>query len=533
MVEPFLMRQQCGLVRNSRVTVMSAILAGVIEWFGFVHHIWWLVVLSMFLLLRAVDRPSLRVRFIQVGLTQGTFFLLYVRWVSALGIDAWIALSTLCVVPWLLFAIPRFDRRGFIALLFPAAVVTLIEYLHNTIPWGGFPWGNLAYSQLDGPLIGLSQLGGQPLVSASVMICAVCAYRFSRRWRLRYIVLPMSLSMLASFTINSTTAQNNRDALVSTAIGAPADYMTTDDQSRVQRVLIVQGNAPAEPMSVAAAQQEVFASQIQLTSDVGFHVTQGASIRPNLVLWPENSTDIDPLNNSSARTQLQTVSSQIAAPILIGGVTWGGTPYGPRNEGIMWMPHTGAGQRYAKQHLVPFGEYLPLRSFLGRFIHRFDQINTDFIPGTHSGIFHLGSHLFGDLICFEIAYNSHVRELTQSGAQFITLQTNNATYRGRGQADQQFTIARFRAVEHNRDIAVASTTGFSGFITSRGTVLQRSAENQSATLTDTVTVHYGLTYADRHPFTTEQSALVIFLISGYRWSKRRRSQRRIGESLTA
>ena len=514
-----------------RSHLVLGVLGGTLEYLSFVQHRWWLAIIAAAFIFRIATIQEVKARLFFVLALQGTFFLLYVRWVQALGIDAWLALSTLCVSPWLLFALPRFRLKGVTSLIYPAVTVAGIEMIRSSFPWGGFPWGLFAYSQLDGPFIGLAQIGGQALVSAVVVFIGGCVFLFVKRFKLRMIIFPVLLSLFASSTLTKTQSENERGSMYHTEYGGPGNYSGMDGSSITQRILIVQGNAPERVGSSSSTQQEVFATHLQLTSQMASQVVQGSSTRPDLVLWPENSTDIDPLNNETARSQLSTVASQIGSPILVGGVTWGGTPYGPRNEGVMWPVKGPVTQRYAKQHLVPFGEYLPLRSPLTKLISRFNQISTDFIPGDRPGIFHAGTHLFGDLICFEIAYDNHVSTLIKRGASFITLQTNNATYRGRGQADQQFTIARFRAIEHNRDVAVASTTGFSGFIDSTGNVKQKSQENKSMIMTDTVKMNVYQTFVDRHTHVADRVILLLLGLSIFADVRRRRRARRITHSL--
>jgi apolipoprotein N-acyltransferase len=124
----------------------------------------------------------------------------------------------------------------------------------------------------------------------------------------------------------------------------------------------------------------------------------------------------------------------------------------------MWT-EAGPSQIYSKNHLVPFGEYVPLRSFLANLITRFDQIPNDFVPGEGPGVFDVSGMQVGDVICFEVAYSNHIYETINAGAQVITVQTNNATYGNTTQPEQQFAITRFRAIETQRAFLVSERTG--------------------------------------------------------------------------
>jgi apolipoprotein N-acyltransferase len=149
-------------------------------------------------------------------------------------------------------------------------------------------------------------------------------------------------------------------------------------------------------------------------------------------------------------------------------------PRDVRNEGIVWKPGTGPGQSYSKTHPVPFGEYIPMRAELAHLIQRLDQIPRDMVPGTRPGVLDLAGTTVGDVICFEVAYDGVVHDVVDGGARLLVVQTNNATYMGTGQVEQQFAIARLRAIETSRYVVVVATDGVSGIIAPDGSVVQRA-----------------------------------------------------------
>jgi apolipoprotein N-acyltransferase len=153
-----------------------------------------------------------------------------------------------------------------------------------------------------------------------------------------------------------------------------------------------------------------------------------------------------------------------------------------------------------KQHLVPFGEYIPFRSLLTKFIGRLSEIPKDFKPGTRVGRLTVAGTPIGDLMCFEVAYDGLVRSIVDAGAQVIVVQTNNATYAGTGQLDQQFAISRYRAIESGRQVVVASTDGISGFFGADGSVQARSGVHTRAVLDRTVVLADGTTLGMRIGF---------------------------------
>jgi apolipoprotein N-acyltransferase len=165
----------------------------------------------------------------------------------------------------------------------------------------------------------------------------------------------------------------------------------------------------------------------------------------------------------------------------------------------MWT-ETGPGQIYSKNHLVPFGEYVPLRSFLANLITRFDQIPNDFVPGEGPGVFDVSGMQVGDVICFEVAYSNHIYKTINSGAQVITVQTNNSTYGNTTQPEQQFAITRFRAIETQRAFLVASTSGISGLIQNDGSVSERTEQFEAAIVTGEAQLVSDKTFSTKHPF---------------------------------
>jgi apolipoprotein N-acyltransferase len=144
------------------------------------------------------------------------------------------------------------------------------------------------------------------------------------------------------------------------------------------------------------------------------------------------------------------------------------------NRGIVWDPRTGPGEYYTKRHPVPFGEYLPMRDLLTKLITRFQRIPNDYLAGDRPGVLRLGPVSVGDVICFEVAYDGIVRDV--SGAGLLVVQTNNATYGRTSLPWQQVAMSRLRAVEHGRSVLVAATSGITAVIGPDGTVIDRSGE---------------------------------------------------------
>jgi len=463
---------------------------------------WLYSILGLALLIGGLRGHQRRSRLIAVGTAASIWFGIHVAWMQVLGIDAWLLLVTLCVLPWLLLAVIPLPQRGLSLYLVPTSLIVLIEWLHDNVPWGGFPWGNLAYSQLDGPFVGFATLGGQSLVTVVVCVLAIAVVRLVQHRK-----LPSVAAIFLFLSFASNWAQ-----------GAPGT--ATAEQVIIA---VIQGGSSDQELRQEQEQWQVFNRHIQQTEQLASAIESGTVASPELIVWPENSTDVDPLNNAAAYKRIQALVERVQVPVLIGGVTWQSNPYGPRNAGVLWEPESGPSQLYAKTHLVPFGEYIPFRDLLVARIGRLSQIASDFVPGRDPGIFELRGRTFGDVICFEIAYEDHLTELVHGGADFFTLQTNNATYLGTNQSEQQMAIARFRAIEHRRSIAMASTTGVSGLIDDSGEVVAQSKQGESTYLSAAIPSVSSTTFTDRHPHWVVVLALWSFAIwsTGQMRNKRR------------
>ena len=203
-------------------------------------------------------------------------------------------------------------------------------------------------------------------------------------------------------------------------------------------------------------------------------VEAGRQRRPDLVVWPENSSDLDPYADPDARETIDAAVRDVGVPVLVGAVIDAGDGRHVENRGIVWDPRTGPGEYYDKRHPVPFGEYLPFRDVLTKLITRFERIPYDYLPGRRPGLLSLGPVRIGDVICFEVAYDGIVRDV--SSAQLLVVQTNNATYGRTGLPWQQVAMTRLRAVEHGRSVLVAATSGITAIVGPDGTVIDQSAE---------------------------------------------------------
>ena len=478
---------------------LASIVAGAIVAWSFYPNHWWASIIGMTILLFTLDSKPRKTRLKLTLAFALTFFAFHVQWVSVLGNDAWLGLGILCALPWLLFALLPIDSKSKWFYLQPAAAVVILEAIRANWPWGGFPWGLLAYSQLDGPLVGLSSLGGQALVSGAVVVCAAIVIKL-----LKF----RSVSALLILVVISITA-------------AGVDTLTSKQSIELAAI---QGNVPRVGNELSAQRAAVLNNHIKTTEQLLRQVETGVTPQPDLIVWPESGTDIDPLAPGVASDAINKLANRSQAPILIGATTWyssGSKGDGPTNSGIMWTD-AGPSQIYSKNHLVPFGEYIPLRDLLAKWITRFDQIPNDFVAGDGPGVFDIAGAKIGDVICFEVAYANHIYATINAGAQVITVQTNNATYGNTNQPEQQFAITRFRAIETQRAFLVASTSGISGLITNDGTVIHKTKQFESAIVTGEASLISDKTLSTKFPHWVLLASVFLLLISGRQvWMNRK------------
>ncbi len=180
-----------------------------------------------------------------------------------------------------------------------------------------------------------------------------------------------------------------------------------------------------------------------------------------LVVWPEGASDISPLASAAVQQQWNTVSTLTGAPLLAGAITdRDGRTY---NSSLLWQPDQGVTDIYDKVRPVPFGEYVPDRSFWTPFAPQLlGLIGRDYTPGTGDGVMHVGGTTIGVDICFDIVDDALFTNAVQDGAELLVAQTNNADFGHTEENVQQLAIARLRAIETGRtvvsDSTVASTT---------------------------------------------------------------------------
>ena len=459
--------------------LLGAAVAGLLATATFPPYDLWPLAVPSVALLVLVCRGQRPRRGALLGLVFGlAMFLPLLGWMRVIGVDAWVALSLLeaaffAVMAALLPLVLRLPAWP----LWVACLWVAQELGRATVPFGGFPWGRLAFGQTTSPFTPYAALGGAPLVSfAAALSGALLAYVVIARTRLVLAGVALAGAVLVP--------------AVAFAVPLPTDGTPAT-------AAVVQGSVPGEGLDFLGEREEVLRRHVAATQRLSQDITAGRVASPDLVVWPENASDIDPFRDPAARALIDDAVRSVGVPVLVGAVLDGpGADY-VSNAGIVWDPASGAGARYVKRHPVPFGEYIPFRDQLAGLFARLDQIPRDFYAGDKPGLLDVGPARVGDVICFEIAYDGLVRDVVDGGADVLVVQTNNATYNGTAQPAQQLAMSRLRATEFGRSVLIASTSGLSAVVAPDGRALAQTEEREARTLVREVPLREGRTVAAR------------------------------------
>lgn len=366
-----------------------------------------------------------------------------------------------------------------------AAAWTLTEWLRASVPFGGFPWGRLAFGQPDGPLVRLAAVGGAPLVSFAVAavgtgLAALVVALLARPRRVPAMVAAGAWTVLLP--------------VAAVTIAAPAQAAAGPDGTTIT-VAAIQGSVPRLGLDFNAQRKAVLDNHVRRTLELAEQVRAGQVARPDVVIWPENASDIDPLRNADAARDITAAAAAIDAPILVGTVLANGDGT-TTNSVIVWDAATGPGEQHDKKIIQPFGEYLPMRSFFRLFSEYADRAGY-FVPGDGDGAVTAADAVIGVATCYEVAFDRAFRESIDAGAQLLAVPTNNATFGDTEMTYQQLAMSRVRAVEHGRTVVVAATSGVSAIVDPDGRVQQSTPLFEPAALVAQVPLRADVTLASR------------------------------------
>ena len=363
-------------------------------------------------------------------------------------------------VPWIILAL------GMSFFYLPLALVSrwgmtayplifiMLEEVRNRFPFGGFGWVRIAYTQADAPFSKIAAIGGASALSALTVLLGLIFYYGAKRQFSLITFMPFLL-LLVPVNLSVSAATN---------------------------VLMIQGNVPQMGLDFNSRAKAVFNNHFERTQ-----VELAKNSNVDFILWPENSVDVDPFLNKDVNQALNSMDK----PLIIGAILGKGNKF--LNTSILWggeLPPT-----YIKQHLTPFGEYIPLRS-LASLISPYTDRVTDFEPGQAQVLFKVKDAVIAPIICFELVDDQLLVDAARS-SNILAVQTNSATFGMSAESAQQLSITRVRAIEHGRNIVSVSTTGISAVIDYQGKVLQQTSMGTADTIRAEVDLLQGQTPRDK------------------------------------
>ena len=388
--------------------------------------LWWLAPIALALAMYAIGNSERK--YLSVLAFALTFNLVLLHWTSIyVGSLPWIILATGLT----LFYLPLVAVKRLGVSYFPLIFIVL-EEIRNRFPFKGFGWARVAYSQADAPYAKIAAHGGAVALSAITVLIALFLYALTQKQFKILVVLPLLLIIIP---LNIATNQT-------------------------VNALLIQGNVPQLGLDFNSRATQVFYNHVKETEKA---LKENRNV--DFILWPENSVDVDPFRNPDVFETLNGYDQ----PIIVGAIVGKGEQI--LNTSILWTKESQ--NVYVKQHLTPFGEYIPLRSLASKISPLVDDVR-DFSPGKESIIFTIGAAKIAPIICYELLDDQILQDGAKS-SNVLAVQTNSATFGDSAESAQQLQITRIRAIEHSRNILSVSTTGYSAVIDYNGEVKQTSS----------------------------------------------------------
>lgn len=438
-----------------------------------------------------------------------TFFAVLMDWLVHFGTLPIVLLPSACAAYTALTGVlvVRFERVGIRAPWITAAAWVILEALRGRWPLGGLPWGEIGAALHDVPAArALASWGGLTLVS--FLVVAVNA-----------LLLDLVIALRSRSPRFATLAAGGVAAVLVTALVADATWFHPSPSGRL-RVALLQGNDQNRDIRPGSPDYAIITEK---------HFRLAATLRGHydLIVFPESALYDDPEVDPTLRGRLLAVGRAHGADMLVNAaVEIPGPDARAYNANRLYDTSGALRGTYAKEHLVPFGEYLPWRRYL-EWIRATARIERDYKAGTRRVLFPVRGRKIGTVICFESAFAPIVRDYTRDGAELIVVTTNNRSYQRSGNSAQHVALSQMRAAENGRALLHASISGVTAVIDAGGDVHQTTSLFRNQVVTATVTAETGETpYVRFGDWAVYASglALIVTAVSGrLRQARRRRA----------
>lgn len=488
----------------ARVALVLAVAAGAAWALAAPPRGWWpLFPVGVALLTVALCGRDVRTRVLLGGLTGLVLYgttLLWLRDFTPVGYGGVALLQTALLASATgLGRVERAGRRPGIWWALPAAL-TLLDAVQTRFPFGGFPLPALALSQLDGPFVEAAPLGGAPLVTFLAAGAGVSAATL--------VLVPGARRKRAVAGLGSLLT------VVPLGLGAAAAAVATHPVGELDTA-VVQGGGPRGLRAVF--------TDPALTTNRHLAVTDTITDTPDLVLLPETVAVVPgALAGSPVDAAIADRARRLHTILVTGIAEMESTRF--HNAAVLWGPDGVRQARYDKEHLVPFGEYIPGRAVLERLTDLTALVPRDAVPGNGTAVLRPAEGPpLAVVISYEILFPDRVREAVDAGGQIVLAPTNAASYVTDDVPAIELDAARLRAREFGRTVLLAAPTGYSAVIRADGHVVALSELGAPALLREQAELRSGLTpYARLGDVPTLAVAVIAVAVSVSTAIRRRR-----------
>lgn len=464
---------------------------------------WWpLALVGVVLVDRLLADTTWRSRLLRGAVVGWSLFIPTVLWITQLTGPGYVVAVIVLggLVGMFLVAVPSGAGRR------PAIVGAwmLCESLRIAWPFGGVPLSVLAVGQATGPLVGLARIGGVLLVGGATLALglALSASLGGERRATAALAVPVVVLVAVAATI------------------APRGH----DTDRTIDVAFVQGGGEQGTRAIHSDPNLVFRRHVDATA----LVPDGM----DLVLWPENVVDTRwSVQGDVKGTELLELAEELDAPLLVGTVE-GVDDEHFRNAQQVARPDGTWGDRYVKVQRVPFGEWVPFRSFIEQLAP--DTLaRRDATVSRQSGLLRTEPAPIATVISWEVFFGHRARSGVRAGGELLYNPTNGSTYTGTFVQTQQIAHSRLRAIENGRWMVQVSPTGFSAFVSPDGDVQQRTGTTERAVrVMSDLPLRTGTTWYTRYGDAPARLVAVLLLVGGWVLARRRPSALRAGDDDT-